>query len=348
MINKEIEKINKRLENEDIEIKEKNKLENRKKKLKDRKKELIKRKKNENDKNKRENMRINITSPDTVKMIKRNKKWIQDVNLQAVINQDNIVNVYEATRKCNDNGLLGIMYDKLCNFLKIIIVNIYLLVDCGYWNIEDITRLDPAKGYKIIMPSVGEVIKSRNKKGTRGSSVYSLEDFKYDKEKDVYICKNGKQLKFRGMSNYKKRQVKYTRKVYNANKKMCDGCKYFKKCVGAVKHGYKILTKNIAINESDVIERFKDYYEENSELYKKRGIINEPTHAHMFHNNNITRLHCINGPQIDGEIALIILIDTLKKVWRRHNDAYEIIFLFFLLRIYILYNNIFFFHKFRS
>jgi hypothetical protein len=92
------------------------------------------------------------------------------------------------------------MYDKLCNFLKIIIVNIYLLVDCGYWNIEDITRLDPAKGYKIIMPSVGEVIKSRNKKGTRGSSVYSLEDFKYDKEKDVYICKNGKQLKFRGMT----------------------------------------------------------------------------------------------------------------------------------------------------
>jgi hypothetical protein len=73
--------------------------------------------------------------------------------------------------------------------------------------------------------------------------------------------------------------------------------------------------------------------EENKTLYKKRGIINEPTHAHIFHNNGITRLHCLGGKSIDGEVAMVIMIDTIKKVWRRYDPNAFVFFLIYFIVI---------------
>ena len=332
-INKEIDKINKKLEgNKELTKKEGDKLGRRKRKLISRRNELQERKELERNNAKREKMTINITSPDTVLMKKREGKWIQGVNLQAIINQDNIINVYEPSRRCTDSGLLGKMYDKLCSFLKVMILDIFLLADCGYWNIEDLKRFDPKKGYKIIIPSLSTVTKERNKKSGKKSLAYDKKDFKYDPGRDVYICKEGKELYFQGISSSYK---KYKRKTYRAKSKYCKNCIRNNICIGKTKERTKILKITISSDENEELKHLNEYYNipENKELYKKRGIINEPTHAHMFHNNGITRLHCINGPQIDGEIAMIILIDTLKKIWR-HKDIDFFIFVFFCILLF--------------
>ncbi len=58
----------------------------------------------------------------------------------------------------------------------------------------------------------------------------------------------------------------------------------------------------------------KPHYQKHKEEYKKRGIINEPVHSQMLNNLNITKLHCIIDECIDGELELIALIHTLKKI----------------------------------
>ena len=331
-INKEIDKLTNKLnDTSNIDKKTENKYKRRMNKLNCRKLELQKRKKEYPNNNLKDNMKINITSPDTVILKKRNGKWIQGINLQAIVNQDNIVNVHEPCRSSTDNGLLSLMYDKIATFLKVIILQIYLLADCGYWNYEDIKRFDPQKGYKIIMPDFARVTKERKKKPGKKTDVYDIDKFKYKENEDIYICKSEHKLTFIGTSTNIRKNSKYQRKTYRASVKDCKMCKYNKKCIGNVKNKSKIL--KVTVYDDQAIERFKDYFNkpENIELYKKRITINEPTHAHIFHNNGIERLHCLNGPQIDGEIALLILIDTLKKVWRHHDPNFLIhIFLFFL------------------
>ena len=85
----------------------------------------------------------------------------------------------------------------------------------------------------------------------------------------------------------------------------------------------KILSVSKNYEDIPEIKRLEDFYnqEKHRALFKKRGILNEPTHSHIFNNNGIFKLHCIDNDKINGEIAMLIMIDTLKKVWKHHDPG---------------------------
>lgn len=316
-INKELERIEENLQEPTLNDKDNKRLVKRKRKLKERKIELQNRKrkaKHLTDKEK-DKMRINITSPSTVIIYKKDGKVTQGINAQCIINQDQIINVISGERKSTDYGLLGKMVDKLLLFLKLSILEIILLADSGYWELDDLKRFDPAKGYNIVMPSPKEVAKSRNKKMGRKSSGLSFDEgFKLDEEKNHIICPMNKILKRQGKMTVMK---KYNLIRYRASVKDCRVCKMNKKCLGDVKSPAKLISLG---KESEEAKRMQGHYEKHKEEYKKRSIINEPVHSQMLNNLNIGKLHCIKDECIDGELELLGLIHTLKKIEKKYGN----------------------------
>jgi hypothetical protein len=312
-IDKEKEKIEDKLEDNDLSDQAKARLLRRSRKLENRKEELFERKalSDKSDKEK-EGMRINISSPDTVILHRRDGKLIQGVNVQSIVNGDQIITTHSVERKSTDNGLLLKMVKKLSLFLNVIILEIYLLVDSGYWNKQDIEELDPSKGYKIIMPSPLEVAASRKKNyriHTKGS-LRNKEGFTYDETLDKVICPKKKYLYPQGKSsNY----GKHYRRVFQAHKRDCENCKDKENCLGPIKGKSKRITLPI---ESQAVKNMIDFYyqEKHKELYKKRSVLNEPVNSQLVNNRGIAKLHCYDGKCIDGEVALLILIHTMKKI----------------------------------
>jgi hypothetical protein len=331
-IDKEIERLDESLKEKTLTEKVKKKIIKRKRKLAERKTELQIRKKkasNLTDKEK-DKMRINITSPSTVILHKRNGKIIQGINGQCIINQDQIINVISAERKSTDYGLLGRLYDKLSLFLKIAIIKIILLADSGYWELDDVNRFDPAKGYNIVMPSPAEVAQSRNRKlGRKPKGLSYDQGFKLDAKKEHIICPMDKILRRQGKITDK---AKIRQIIYRASSKDCSSCVKKKECLGDIKSPVKQISLT---QDSEEALRMKDHYKKHQEEYKKRGIINEPVHSQMFNNLNINKLHCIIDECIDGELELIALLHTLKKIEIKYGSIFpvplEISVLYFLL-----------------
>lgn len=42
-----------------------------------------------------------------------------------------------------------------------------------------------------------------------------------------------------------------------------------------------------------------------------------------FNNQGLKKLHCIKDEAINGEIALVILLTILKKLWEHNQEYYE-------------------------
>ncbi len=319
-IDKEIEKMNKM-------IKESNPSEQkrglrRKKKLLARKEELQARKKagDHLSEKQKEKMRINITSPSTVILHKRNGQVIQGTNVQCGINQDQIINVISPEAKSTDCGLLGVIYDKISAFLKVKILKVPLLLDSGYWEINDLIRFDPAKGYKIVMPSPKDVAESRKKRvGSLGKGGLRFEQgFKYDQKADVIICPMDKILNCQGKMTARKKHVQIR---YRASQKDCSSCEMMSQCLGDVKSRVKQISRSKEVPEAG---RMRAYYKRHQELYKQRGIINEPVHGQMFNNLGIVKMHCLSKSCMDGEVHLIALIHTLKKIEKKYGHILPI------------------------
>ncbi|GMT48488.1 MAG: hypothetical protein IEMM0008_0027 [bacterium] len=253
-------------------------------------------------------------------LYKRNGKVIQGTNVQCVINQDQIINVLSPEPRSTDCGLLGIIYDQLCEFLKLKILPVYLLADSGYWQIDDLIRFDPAKGYKIVMPSPKGVAESRKKRvGSSGKGGLRFEQgFKYDKKADAIICPMDKRLHWQGKMTAKKKHVQMR---YRANQKDCSPCKMNRQCLGDVKSRVKQISRSKEVPEAG---RMRACYKKHEKLYKKRGIINEPVHGQMFNNLGIVKIHCLSESCIDGEVHLIALIHTLKKIEKKYGHTLPI------------------------
>lgn len=341
----EISRIEERLSSGEIDEKETISLHKRKEKLEQRKGELKQRKdeaQNKSDKEK-EKMRINITTPETVILHRNDGQVIQGVNTQFVVNQSQVINQMSVERKTCDAGLLGKMYDKMCTFLSELILTIYLLADSGYWEKEDVKRFDPASGYMIIMPNPGVVAKERKKRsGSKGKGGWCFEDgFVYNADNNEIICPNKEKLSPQGTSSWCK--GKYKRNIYLSSKKVCDKCKDRKSCLGEIKSKQKRISLPF---EEEAEKNMKAYYEipEHKELYKKRGVMNEPVHAQMYNNRGIVKFHTISIDCIEGEAALIALIHTLEKIERMYGSYFPVPlknkmrFLFFCLLFIISYH----------
>jgi transposase len=129
-----------------------------------------------------------------------------------------------------------------------------VLADKGYYSAEEFKKCDESDIEAIVSPIA-----------RRSNSIYCTTDFKYDKERNLYICPNGEELKCVSRKTTKN-------KAYN-NRAACERCPLKDKCVTAG------TCREIKRSELDIYHEINaERYELNRELYTTRQMLVE----HIF------------------------------------------------------------------
>jgi len=258
-IDEKIDKYMKELDEKDIaessdrkpdlkEIKERiEELKNRKVKYENYKKDLEEKGENE----------ISATDPDSRLMSNSNNNVDVSYNVQTTVDEKHkLIADFKVTQNPNDLGELDNMAlraKKLFGGKEFEVV-----ADKGYYKAEDLKKCVD----KGITPYVAKQTYSN---GTGDKDFYA-DKFKYDKERNVYICPAGKEL-------YYRRDRKKAGKVIGSeyiNCEACKDCEYKERCTRS-KTG-RSITRHV---DQDFLDIIDIQTEENNEKYRLRQAIVE-------------------------------------------------------------------------
>lgn len=88
--------------------------------------------------------------------------------------------------------------------------------DCGYADVDDLEKVDK-QGIKVVVPSQRQIVDKQ-------PTAFDKSAFRYDREKDCYICPAGQILK------YRRTEVEKRRRVYRVKRSVCLKCEHFGVC----------------------------------------------------------------------------------------------------------------------
>lgn len=146
-------------------------------------------------------------------------------NVQAVVDSKNKLIVdYEITNDGNDLQQLGNMAKKAKETLEV--EELTVLADNGYYDAGAVKECEDAR-IKVYIPITESSTANRN-------GVFPQERFKYEKDRDVYICPEGEELTRRGQEE--SHGKKYN--VYRTN--ACKTCPIRLQCTTSKKLGRKM------------------------------------------------------------------------------------------------------------
>ena len=229
---------------------------------------------------------ISITDPDAKHMKVSNNGTDISHNVQiAVDNKTDLVVEVDVTSSPADQSQLSNMAIKAKEELKA--EKLTVLADKGYWNGEELKKCE--------QENITAIVSSPEEPGNRG---YKKSDFKYNKEKDNYVCPMGKIL-------YRTRRKE---KTY-INSKECKSCPNREKCTKA-KRGKQIKrTEN-----EEYLERARKRQKENMKLYKERQKIVEHVFGSIKRDLGYTYLLLRGNEKVKGESFMHFLIYNIKRV----------------------------------
>lgn len=188
-----------------------------------------------------------------------------------------------------DQTQLEIMAKKVADELGITVDEaITLLADKGYWRAEDLKELaEDGRINAIVAPT--------DEKGTKG---YRKSDFKYNEERDEYLCPMGQVLHRRG-----KKTAEYL------NRKACAECPNRDQCTKA-KKGRTIVRGEY----EEVLEKAIEKYKKNKELYRKRQEIVEHPFGTIKRTLGFTYFLTRGKANVRTENFLHVLIYNIKRL----------------------------------
>ena len=216
------------------------------------------------------NGEISITDKDARHMSASNNGTDISHNVQiSVDSKHHLVVALDVTSSPADQGQLYNMAKETAKELEIELnenkedINaedfiLTVLADKGYYVYEDLNDCLES-GIKPIVPK-------QKSPTTTGNEKYVIDNFKYDKEKDIYICPEGQILK----NTTKKLNAKSC--TYK-NKSACMNCKFKDQCTKN-KEG-KIITRN---EKHEIYDIVNNIMAKNKSIYKLRQMIVE----HVF------------------------------------------------------------------
>ena len=269
------------------EIKEKiEELENRKIKYEDYKKGLEEKGQNE----------ISTTDPDARLMSNNNNNVDVSYNVQTTVDEKNKLIVdFKVTQRPNDLGEL----DNMALRAKKLFDNkeFEVLADKGYYKAEDLKKCME----NGITPYVAKQTYSN---GTGDKDFYS-DKFKYDKEKNIYICPAGKELYF---SKVRKRKGKVEGYDYN-NFEACSNCIYRERCSKSKKG--RNITRHA---DQDLLDTIDIRMGQNFEKYRLRQFIVEHPFGTIKRSWGAYYFLTKRKVSVTTETALVLLSYNFKRV----------------------------------
>jgi transposase len=177
--------------------------------------------------------------------------------------------------------------------------NLTVLADTGYYNGEDIAKCEENGAACLI-----------KKPNTHAQSKeYLTEYFKYDKERDCYICPQQKELRFSCVSKCRGKEFRDY-----ANYSACGKCP---KQSGCTKGKYRRISRPLYQNVLDIVdERTKN----NPELYRQRQEIVEHPFGTIKKVWSFSQYLCRRKEKVNGETSLAFLAYCMRRVFNIFKD----------------------------
>ena len=171
--------------------------------------------------------------------------------------------------------------------------------DSGYSSIQDIAKID--NDIQVIVPNSKQVEEDRGK----APGPFDKERFQYDKDRDEYICPEGKRLTRKGFD--KEKQVN----MYRADSRDCKACQHFNVCTKSKKG--RTIKRSIHEN---LKEQLNDIYKspEGQRIYQLRKEKVEHPFGHIKRNLGAGQFMLRGKDKVDAEVSILSTCFNLARM----------------------------------
>lgn len=149
-----------------------------------------------------------------------------------------------------------------------------------------------------------------DKKSSRKAIRYRAEDFRYDREKDVVICPEGRELRFsriernKTKTGYLQQLVKYQGE--------CEGCRVIEMCAKTSRGRTISINKELEDYRQKARERLGS--KKGIELRKRRGVEVESVFGDIKQNQKFRRFNLRGIEKVNAEFGLVAMAHNIKKI----------------------------------
>jgi transposase len=249
---------------------------------------------------KKENLEeVNLTDPQSVKLKTRRGSCAGLNMLVTVEGTAGLIVATNAVRKSNDIDQIYIQTHAAQENMGMEVNEV--CADSGFHNRKEMGKLI-GEGKNVIVPGPKEVHKER----TGEDKEFDKDKFVYDKEKDEYICPQGKVLK-------RIKEKKDGLMVYKEKNHECKRCKNFGVCTRS-KSGREV--QRFSDEDEAILEQVERAYKSphGQIIYKQRQGKCEAPHGHIKHNLKTTSTLVRGVEGADADFSMGAVDYNLKRL----------------------------------
>lgn len=172
------------------------------------------------------------------------------------------------------------------------------VADSGYADIDDLRKIDQ-QGIQVIVPT--QMVASGREVGE-----FDKRNFRYDAERDCYICPHAKILRYRGLTRKRKG------KIYEIGRREeCLRCHNFGNCTTS-KKGRKVMR----LNAEELRERLEKEYAlpQNQAIYKRRQERVELVFGHIKRNLGVSSFLLRGLEGVRAEMSVLSLCFNVRRI----------------------------------
>jgi len=185
--------------------------------------------------------------------------------------------------------------------------SVVITADSGYSSMERLAELESKKHIDAYIPDAKYQGKRRGKIIDEDSPFHK-KHFRYNPQKDTYVCPGNRELIFKWRGKEKGGQPC---SVYRC--RSCQGCSHFGVCTNN-REGREIR----CYDNTDVLYRMRRKLDtaEGKQIYAKRKIIVEPPFGNIKHNLKFREFLLRGLKKVKAEFALIAIVHNILKIAR--------------------------------
>jgi transposase len=236
---------------------------------------------------------VSLTDPDA-KLMRTAQGSEVSYNVQTVVDSKHkLIVAYEVTNERNDLGQLAVMAQQAKEALQV--AELTVLADGGYYEGNALKECEQAGVTTYVPPPQSREAKRRG--------IFEQKQFRYDQQRDLYVCPQGEELRFRSKKNERGKEFK----VYKT--KACAGCPLRAQCTTS-KYGRKL----VRWVDQEVIERLQARNRGRPELLKLRKTLAEHPFGTIKWGMNQGFFLQKGIRKVTTEFGLTVLSYNLKRV----------------------------------
>jgi transposase len=238
---------------------------------------------------------VSLTDPDTRAVIFQNNVVKVGYNIQAASDKKHKLLVDYGTGGVNDSHALS---DIAISSKELLGKDqIKVLADKGYHTGSELEKCSLENITTFVSPKAP---------ATKDIGLYPITAFRYDPEKDLYICPQGQQMTtnnrwYQHSDRNKGRNGTYRFRRYNTS--TCKTCEYQNLCTRSKTNGRNIDRSEFA----EVIEKNAERVTQNPDYYRQRQQITEHPFGTMKRQRGFTHTNVRGKEKVLGEVGIMFI-----------------------------------------